>query len=168
MQLTRPIATAIFSLFVTGGVSFAAGLPDHAEDEATIWKLEQGIYAQRGEGKMSLYLSVADPNYAGWPPQVAAPMALAQLKGQESRAADNTGERIELQKQLIQFDSSGNTALAYYSSHRTRRGGGIAVDERWETIHVWVRSADGWKLMGGMARPVPEDRAALGVAPQPE
>lgn len=165
MKRTHKTGAVACAFLAVIAVSVYADTASRAADEAAIWKMEQAIYAQRSEGKMSLYLDLADPDYVGWPPQVAAPMTYKQLKAQEARGADNAGERIELQKQRIQIHRDGHIALAYYSSHRTRRGGGREVDERWETIHVWVHMPSGWKLMGGMARPVPDDRASLGVTP---
>lgn len=158
------LALALPLLLATVAASVAGDTSKFAADEEAIWKLEQAIYAGRSGGNMANYLDSTDPDYAGWPPQAAAPMGYAQLAAQAAKAGVLSGEELTMKKDLIRVHRNGNVALAFYSTHRTKRGGGGAVDERFETIHVWVKDGDGrWKLMGGMARPVPANRASIGM-----
>ena len=50
------------------------------------------------------------------------------------------------------FTLSGNTGIIYYSTHRTRLPGGEAVDQSFDIVHVWVREAGRWKLLGALGR----------------
>jgi ketosteroid isomerase-like protein len=154
-------------LLATFAASMAGDSSSRSQDEETIWKMEQEIYSGRSGGTMAYYVSVADPDYAGWPPQMAAPMNYQQLAAQSAQSRSLSGEKLTLEKNLIRVHRDGNVAMAYYTTHRSRRGRGEAVDESFENIHVWVRAKDGWKLMGGMSRPVPPNRASLGLGLPP-
>ena len=70
------------------------------------------------------------------------------------------GELIDVTKKGLSFD--GDTALAFFETHRTRRAGGEAVDERFENIHVWVKREGEWRLIANMSRSVVDDRRRLG------
>ncbi len=158
------IALALPLLLATVAASVAGDTSKFAKDEDAIWQLEQSIYAGRSGGNMSNYLNATDRDYAGWPPQAQAPMGYDALAAQAAKAGVLSGEELTMTKNLIRVHRDGNVALAYYTTHRTKRGGGAAVDERFETIHVWIREKDGsWKLLGGMARPVPANRASIGM-----
>jgi len=131
-------------------------------DEDIIWHNEQSIYAGRAEGSLDFYVDHADKDYAGWPPMASKPMDYDALAASAKRAAGQKGEVLTLEKTLIRIHRNGKVALAYYKTHRTRRTGGAPVDEVFEDIHVWVKDPEGWRLMGGMARPIPPDRESLG------
>mgnify|MGYP001019980027 CR=1 FL=1 len=118
------LALALPLLVVTFGASLAADSSSHAQDEDAIWKLEQSIYAGRSGGTLSSYLASTDPDYAGWPPQASAPMGYAQLAAQAEKARGLSGEELSMKKNLIRVHRDGNVALAYYTTHRTKRGGG--------------------------------------------
>ena len=96
------------------------------------------------------------------------PMNYDMLVTQAAQAKGMKGEKLEMKKNLIRVHRDGHMAMAYFTTHRTQRAGGAPVDESFENIHVWVRTREGWRLMGGMARPVPKDRASLSsTAPAP-
>lgn len=152
--------------------SFAlAAMPGHSgpttSDEALLWSYEQSIYAGRAAGSFAFYVDHADPDYAGWPPQFIAPIGRSELIEGAKLQAGRTGEKIELHKDLIRLADKGRVALVFYTTHRTRRSDGTAVDESYENIHVWLRRGKGWQIVGGMSRPVPKDRMKMAVAPPP-
>ena len=153
--------SAVGLLVGFAGLSASAAAPTES-DEDIIWHNEQAIYAGRAEGNVDFYVEHADPDYAGWPPQFKAPLNYDALVASAKRGAGQKGEALVLEKSLIKIHRNGNVALAFYKTHRTKRAGGVPVDEVFEDIHVWVKDSDGWRLMGGMARPVPVDRETLG------
>lgn len=146
-----------------------AAMPGHSDpkpsDEALLWSYEQAIYAGRAAGSLSFYVDHADADYAGWPPQFIAPISRDELIQGANLQAGRSGEQIELHKSLIRFADKGRLALVFYTTHRTRRSDGTAVDESYENIHVWLRHGKSWQIVGGMSRPVPKDRTKLAVAP---
>ena len=53
MKRTHKTGTVASAVLAAIAVSVYADTASRAADEATIWKMEQAIYAQRSEGKMS-------------------------------------------------------------------------------------------------------------------
>lgn len=135
--------------------------PEREADAAEIWAKELKIYEMRRGGDMGFYLSLANPGYMAWPAPADVPFSFDTLRqivgdGQLMEA----GEQITVAKKGMSFD--GDTALAFFETHRTQRAGGEKVDERFENIHVWVKRDNGWRLIANMSRSVVEDRAKLG------
>jgi len=130
-------------------------------DAEKIWAQELHIYEMRSGGDMGYYLSLASPGYMAWPAPAEAPLSFKKLSeriggGQLMEA----GELITVSKKGLSFD--GDTALAFFETHRTQRAGGKAVDERFENIHVWVKRDEQWRLIANMSRAVAENRERLG------
>ena len=119
-----------------------------AQDE--IWEKEQAIYAARGDGNLQYYVDNASEHYMGWPPGWPAPSGIEQLRAgvEQMRGVDQ--EELEMEFGDITF--SGNAAVIYYSTHRTRMPTGEAVDQRFDIAHVWVREEDVWRLLGALGR----------------
>ncbi len=125
----------------------------NAADMALLWQHEQDLYAKRGQGDLTYYLSLADREYTVWAPGWEKPNGYAELVKAVADLKDVTrGEVITPELKLIKISRSGNVALVYYSTHRTQAPGGKAADERYDTLHVWIREPSGWLLLGGMAR----------------
>lgn len=118
--------------------------------QAEIWALEQTIYAARGRGDMRPYIDHVAHDYLAWPPRMPAPAGIDSLHALAGRmAADN---REILTMTPVAFSLSGDAAVIYYSTHRTRHPDGSAADERFDVIHNWVYEGERWRLLGGMAR----------------
>ena len=135
--------------------------PERITDAEKIWEQELHIYEMRRGGDMGYYLSLANPGYMAWPAPADVPLSYKQLS---ARIGDGqlmeAGERITVTKKGLSFE--GDTARAFFDTHRTQRAGGQAVDERFENIHVWVKRDEDWRLVANMSRAVDENRQRLG------
>lgn len=133
------------------GVAYEPG-----SDEAAVWALEERIYQRRSVGDSRFYPSIASAHYLGWPAPAAIPIGKRWLTDFRDSGEFQPGEVIKVWSNGISVD--GDTAISYFSTHRTRLPGGKAVDQRYENIHVWVRRGDSWDLVGSMSRKLtPED-----------
>jgi hypothetical protein len=121
-----------------------------AEAKATLFDMEQRIYASRKLGNMDLYVAHASPNYLGWPPIVAKPERREKVNANQTNLA---GSQEQNELTLAGFTLDGDTAIIYDINHRTRRGDGAPVDEYFDNIHVWVKRDGQWLLLGTMPRP---------------
>jgi hypothetical protein len=119
---------------------------------AEIWSKELAIYAGRGRGDLGPYIDNTAAGYMAWPPQAAKPLGVGALR----QTAKSMPSQEKLTMELVDFTLHGDAAIIYYRTHRTIRPDGAATDEFFETTHTWVREGDDWKLLGGMARPMPE------------
>lgn len=129
--------------------------------EEEIWAIEASIFEGRGRGDLSNYLNAASTKYLGWPPVLPKPLSLEGFKSPE-----NMNGAIALRGEEITFVRNGftmndNTAITYFTSHRTMLGEGFAVDgvrkvdEYYENTHIWSWEDAKWRLIGGMARKLP-------------
>ena len=123
--------------------------PEMAKEE--IWANEQAIFAGRSEGDMQFYVDNASEQYLGWPPGWTTPSGIDQLRSGAEQMRGLDQEELTLELDGISF--SGNTAISFFSTHRTRMPTGEAVDQRFENIHVWVYENGQWSLLSSMGRP---------------
>jgi hypothetical protein len=145
--------SAWYAAFAAAGLTLAAS-PAHAGEadraKAEIWAKEQAIYAGRGGGNFDAYIGSIATGYLAWPPSRPAPIGPEGLTRDGAALAGQAREKIAMT--LTDFSLNGDTAVIYYSNHRTVRPDGTAVDETYENIHVWVRERGSWRLFGGMSR----------------
>jgi hypothetical protein len=131
---------------------------DAQEIEADIWEMEAAIFEGRGRGDLSNYLNVTSSQYLGWPPVLDKPLSLDGFRAQENmgQSAALIGEEITFEKNG--FTINDNTAITYFTSHRTKMGEGMAVNgsrdvsQYYENTHTWTFEDGEWRLIGGMAR----------------
>ncbi len=117
---------------------------------AEIWQKELMIYTARGRGDLDTYIANASAQYRGWPPSWAKPSGLDALRSDAAKMKSMNQELLEMTQE--DFALSGDTAVIYYSTHRTRLPTGEAVDQRFDIAHIWVRENGQWRLLGAMAR----------------
>ena len=121
-------------------------------DAAEVWALEQAIYQRRAKGDTKFYSDISSSRYLGWPAPADEPVPYETIRGFATSGEFLPGEVIDVVSDGISVD--GDTAISYFSTHRTVRPGGQTVDERYENIHVFVRREEGWRLLGAMSRRV--------------
>lgn len=121
-------------------------------DKALIWELEQTIYERRAVGDIQFYLDNSNSNYLGWPFGQEVPISLDGLRDYASKDLFKPGEKIDVT--LDGLTVEGDTAVAYFSTHRTRRPGGEAANDKFQNIHVWTRVDDKWTLIGSFSRKI--------------
>lgn len=145
------VAAIVMSCSVPRAVAKLEATP--TDDAAAVWSFEQEIYRKRGEGDLTYYLSMADPDYTVWAPEWEKPNGYTELvEAVKTLQGTTSGEKIAPEMKLVRVNEAGNVALVYYSTRRTAKAGGMAADDRFDTLHVWSKGKDGWRLLGGMAR----------------
>ncbi len=126
---------------------------DHVDFESAktaVWAQELAIYSARAKGDLHFYISQLAEGYLGWPPQRPAPIGREGLTA-DAVAMESQG-REKLAMEMTDFTLNGDTAVIYYTTHRTALPDGTPTDEKFQTIHVWLFRDGGWKIFGGMAR----------------
>jgi hypothetical protein len=147
--------TALALLLATG----LAPLPLHAQTAAEmetartqIWTLEQSIYAGRAKGDLTAYADNLAKGYLAWPPVSDKPLATSNLR---ASAAKSYASQEKLDMTFVDFSMNGDTAVIYYTTHRTRRADGTPCDDHFQTTHTWLREQGKWHVFAGMARIAP-------------
>ncbi len=150
------LVLALLPTFLLGCAGQPGGETDSYDvDEAReeIWGKEQAIYAARGDGDLQTYINNTSEHYMGWPPGWDQPSGLEKLR--EGAKGFTQYKEEELTMTFGDITFSGDTAVIYYSTHRTRLPTGEAVDQRFEIIHVWTREEGEWRLVGALGRTKP-------------
>lgn len=150
----RTVFASLAIAVALGGCSDDSLPGDAAEYKAAardaIWSKEKAIYAARAEGNLQYYVDNASEQYLGWPPGWPTPSGIEQLRAGVAQMRGVDQEELAVEFGDITF--SGNAAVIYYSTHRTRMPTGESVDQRFEIAHVWVREEGDWKLLGALGR----------------
>ena len=144
-------------LLLAGLMAGCAPEPPAQSDEdaqAEIWAIEQAIYAGRADGNLRPYLNSASPHYKCWPPGAKVPADLSRLREMASSVTGQDQEELELE--FADFTRSGDTAIVFYHTHRTRLPTGEPVNQRFAIIHVYAREEGAWRLVGALGRLKPE------------
>ena len=132
-----------------------AGAPMSAEAARdAIWAKELAVYEGRGRGDISIYVSNTAEGYSAWPPFSPVPYGRETL--QANGGGTNGGTEEKLAMELVSFTLNGESAIIYYKTHMTRAADGTPVDYRYEVTHTWVLEDGNWKVLGGMARAMPD------------
>ena len=153
-------AVAFIVSIITAQYAMSEEMSEDEKIEAEIWAKEFAIFEGRSEGDLSNYLNVTSSSYLGWPPVMKEPLGLDKFRASASESSALKGEVTNITKKG--FTRQGDTAIAYFLTHRTRLGDGFApegereVDQYYENIHVWTIEDGEWRLVGGMARLLPE------------
>ena len=152
MQLFLSIV--LLSGLVGCATSGRIGSVGYDEDQATqdIWAKELAIYQARGRGDLQVYLDNTSSQYLGWPPGWEKPNRLDKLRSGAQLMKEQQSNQELLTMKMADITFSDDTAVVYYSTHRTRMPDGEIVDQRFEVIHVWLLEDGDWSLLGGMAR----------------
>jgi hypothetical protein len=121
-----------------------------------IWEKEEAIYKARESGNLYVYIGFSSEKYMGWPPGWLVPSNLDKLKIAAPKVMGMDKERLVMTYKDLALSNDGNTAIIYYSTHRTSDPQGVAVDQHFDVSHVWVKENSEWKLFGSMGRITPE------------
>jgi hypothetical protein len=159
----------LFSLLclsgLTASLTLTAAQAQTAEDMARardeVWSLEKSIYEGRARGDLSAYADNLAKNYLAWPPVGPKPLGPTVL---HKAASTQHVSQEKLDMEFVDFSMNGDTAVIYYTTHRTRLADGTAVDQKFETTHTWIREKGKWHVFAGMARLVPAKPAQQGTA----
>lgn len=143
----RALLVAVALVCAPGG-SFAATPTEQALED--IWAIEAQIYAGRARGTMQPYVEAASRSMLTFPFNAANPQDYAGFVESAKRfTGDQERNRVFLKGFYL---TGGNTAVIFYRAHRTVRPDGTAVDEYWDTTHIYAREGAGWKLLSSFNR----------------
>ena len=124
-----------FALAAAQGVAEQSNVSAIEEAKATIWAKELAIYDGRSRGDLGPYLNSASDQYVGWPPGAKLPADLSRLRQMADSVRGQNQEQLTME--LADFTLSGDTAVIYFHTHRTRLPSGEQVNQRFAICHVW-------------------------------
>lgn len=146
------IGSAILIAFLgMSGLVHAEKSSEYEAAKAAIWAKELAIYDAWAKTGLDYYIEHSSPQYVGWPPGTSKPSSLEVLKQMQANLVVPNQEKREITFEDLALQD--DTAVLYYTTHRTSLPDGTPVDELLHICHVWVRDgAEDWKLIGALGR----------------
>jgi len=126
------------------------------EDE--VWSQEVAYWEYLKAADLDSYLSLWHKDVIGWPNNQASPMnkdGIHQLAAGILAEIQLEPATVELKPMSVRVFNN-NVGIAYYEAYTratTKAGTEIAIQERF--THTWLRTENGWKIIGGMSAPLP-------------
>ena len=120
---------------------------DADTDGATVWALEEAIYARRAAGDARFYSDISSEQYLGWPAPAESPVSYESIRGFTSQGAFQPGEVIDVVSDGITVD--GDTAISFYS---TIARSGRAVSQSMSATRISMSTCDGTAIGGCWVR----------------
>ncbi|HSP61626.1 MAG TPA: DUF4440 domain-containing protein [Pyrinomonadaceae bacterium] len=130
---------------------------ERSKDEQTLWDLEHAYWRFVQDNDLSSYSNLWHERFLGWPSVSATPVRKERITdwitSQTSKGLlFKTGE---LRPASIEI--TGDVATVYYwisFNWVDKDGKGAAYTLR--ITHAWLKSANDWRIIGGMSMPEPE------------
>ncbi len=152
---SRALPRVLFSCFALAfavalpSISFAQSAEEIAKARDEVWAKEKTIYTyeQRNLGG-DYYYKISAEGYLGW--VYGTPKPFHKPKAPPTPLTTPTKEVIT--PEFTDFSLEGNTAILYYTNHRTMLRDGTPVDQYFANIHVFIREENDWKLLASMSR----------------
>ncbi len=147
--MTAKLFAAIAFALAAPSLCFAQSAADIAKARDEVWTMEKKIYTyeQRNLGG-SYYYDISAEGYLGW--VYGTPKPFRKAKSPPALLATPTKEVIT--PEFTDFSLEDNTAILYYTTHRTMLRDGTPVDQHFPNIHVFIRKGNSWKLLASMSR----------------
>jgi ketosteroid isomerase-like protein len=124
------------------------------EDE--VWGQEVAYWEYVKAADLDSYLSLWHEEAVGWPNNQLTPMNrsnIYQLVDGALAALDLATYKVELKRMSVHVVGSiGITFYETYTQATMKTGAEISTRER--MTHTWLRTRNGWKIIGGMSAPL--------------
>lgn len=126
-----------------------------AVDEEEVWGGEVAYWDSLKAFDLERYASLWHESVVGWPHGQPAPIGksvFVQLaSGTMATLRPGSGE-VQLNRLAVRVQGDvGITHLQVHGCATTTAGDDIRFDER--ITHTWLRTEEGWKIIGGMSAP---------------
>lgn len=148
MRMGISVVTTIAMLWLASS-AFAQSAEEIAKARDEIWAKEKTIYTyeQRNLGG-DYYYNISAEGYLGWTYGSAKPFRKAKAPPEPR----TTPTQEVITPEFTDFSLEGDTAILYYTNHRTKLRDGTPVDQYFANIHVFIRDGSDWKLLASMSR----------------
>ena len=128
-------------------------------DERAVWKLEQSYWKYVQAGDLESYRKLWHPNFVGWPNSSARPKRKDHITDWIA-AYTKKGLRLEsYDLEPAASQATGNVVVTHYwitDRWVDKEGHGKGKTNR--ITHTWIRTPDGWQIIGGMSGTVTQGK----------
>ena len=125
-----------------------------SKDEQTLWNLEHAYWRYVQDHDLSSYSNLWHERFLGWPSVSAAPVHKDHITdwitAQTSKGL--TFKTDEVKPASIQV--TGDVAMVcYWVTFRCLDHEGKGAAQTVRITHAWLKTANDWRIMGGMSMP---------------
>lgn len=146
MRIRRMISAAILILFACP--LFA----QQSAQEQAVWKLEHSYWQDVQAVDLVRYRALWHPNFIGWPFMSAQPQKKDHIT---DWLTGYTSKGLHLKSYTIEptgSQATGNIVVTYYRlAADWAAKDGHDVQETSRITHTWIRTGQGWQIIGGMS-----------------
>jgi beta-alanine degradation protein BauB len=126
-------------------------------DEQALWALEHAYWRYVQDNDLSSYSKLWDERFLGWPSVNAAPVHKDHITDWIT-AETSKGlvfKTDELKPASIQV-TADTAVVCYWITFQWLDKQGKGTPQTIRITHVWQKTADGWRIIGGMSMPEPK------------
>ena len=118
-----------------------------------VWNQEVTYWEYLKALDLDAFLSLWHEDFIGWPNNQSVPINKDGMhKVVEEGFASIQVKSVAYELKRFSVSVYGDIGIVYYEAHaiaETKDGQEIATHERY--THIWMRTANGWKIIGGMS-----------------
>ncbi len=153
MKLRLVASSVVMSVIVLFAISALA--QQQSADEQAVWKLEHSYWEYVKAADLGRYRSLWHANFVGWPMSSAAPVRKDHITDWITSAAAK-GLHV---KSFTLRPAGGQTTENMVVTHYWLTAdwvdkSGQSKPETTRITHTWIRTANGWQIIGGMSAPM--------------
>jgi ketosteroid isomerase-like protein len=126
-----------------------------SRDEESVWGLEQAYWRYCKGMDLDKYLTLWHASVVGWPSTYSAPAGKNHISDWLTDRAKNDLTMKSYDLEPLAIKVTDNVAVVHYRvkySWVNKEGKETPVRSR--ITHTWIKSPDGWQIIGGMSGPV--------------
>ena len=121
-------------------------------EQREVWKNEEAYWLHRAHGNIQEWAALLHDDFAGWPSWAAMPI---------DKAAGKRSIEDEVKSaQILFYDIRptaitlfGDVGIVYYYISMTKRADNRDQSISGRYLHVWLKQASNWKMIGGDSVP---------------
>ena len=140
---------------------FCAAIPSFAqqagaENENAVWKLENAYWEYVKALDMDRYKGLWNENFVGWPYSSSQPVRKDHITDWIKAHADKGTTVAWFELKPAESQATDNIVVTTYwltELWADKAGHGEPFTQR--ITHTWMKTANGWQIIGGMSSPVP-------------
>ena len=135
-----------FAVLLFASLAFAQQTPE----EQAVWKLEHNYWEFVKANDLTSYRNLWHEKFVGWPQSSAAPAHKEHITDWIT-AYTSKGEK--LRQYTIKEAASQLTDNIVVTHYWVKDAWGDEPEVTSRITHTWIRTHDGWKIIGGMSSP---------------
>lgn len=123
-----------------------------------VWEREKTYWELTAAGDVERFVALWDDRFVGWPDAEETPVTRSELRPVVADwFEDVRSNELSYALDPLAVAASGNVAIAYYRARTEYRGKNAEQTTEYRMTHVWRKTEDEWKIVGGTSAPITDE-----------